>query len=807
MIRSLTLFLSLAIAAFHARANCIPSWTEVRSSQMPHGMKSVADLNEDGRADVVSVMVSTISIALMDADTGTFAETTQISSSGLLTSVAVFDANDDDHVDLILANESPKSIVVLPGNGDGTFGSAIVSSLTTVPGTIVAGDFNGDGNLDVAGFTIFKPVLGVWLSDGAGHFAQAAMQAHSASTIAVADFDGDGHTDVLADGGFTLPLSLFRGDGSGALAAAVAVPFDRNSSVLAGADVDGDDDVDIVAGSPTAFTISILRNNGDGTFAEPVHHSTLPSPEANGGVYFLATGDVSGDDRPEIFSVLPSEDKLVMLVNEGDGTFADAQFKTLGLPNQTNSVFLHDLTGDTRKDLVLGNTSGLIALLPNDCLDSVTITATATALVSAGDTVTVKVTLEPERNQPPATGTISIHEGDVLLTSGTPDELAAGIEVAGLGVGTHTLRAEYSGDLRYASATTTVETRVTDEVTTVTVLVDRTELPFDELLTISVIAPEGVTEIYIDDVFRGGAPLSINYLELGTRQIRARYRGTSEHPRANSAPVAVTVVKAQPTLEVPNNSVSRLGNTQLWVGTMRNGNPTGGLIELYEGTTFLTSVVSLVHVNLPLGRHVITARYEGSDMYLPAEATFVHTVVENAPVGIDVTVVGGQLVATWLGNGTTYSLERRVNGLWTTVLEHTAAKSWTLPNPQLGIVYVYRVVAYDEQLAPIGTSNADLAMLANFKDETLLAGTTLVKAVHVTELVSAINYVRGAAQLAPVSLTNAAAGKPIVAQHLTQLRTALNEARTTLGAFPLTFAELGTTMRTSHIQQLRDGVR
>jgi Putative Ig domain len=125
-------------------------------------------------------------------------------------------------------------------------------------------------------------------------------------------------------------------------------------------------------------------------------------------------------------------------------------------------------------------------------------------------------------------------------------------------------------------------------------------------------------------------------------------------------------------------------------------------------------------------------------------------------------------------------------------------------NAAPGTVYVYRVRAVPAAGAPSADSIADVATTVSFTDDPDVAGATVIRAVHMTELRSAVNLVRAAAGLAPFSFSDAqlAAGMTIKGAYVRELRTALDAARAALplpavtwppivdGSSPITAADL-----------------
>ena len=71
---------------------------------------------------------------------------------------SIGDLNSDGKLDLLVANthgnypsgSTPTTVTILPGNGNGTFGTAITVNAPLTPFSVAMADFNGDGKLDFA---------------------------------------------------------------------------------------------------------------------------------------------------------------------------------------------------------------------------------------------------------------------------------------------------------------------------------------------------------------------------------------------------------------------------------------------------------------------------------------------------------------------------------------------------------------------------------------------------------------------------------------------------------------------------------
>ena len=149
---------------------------------------------------------------------GTFqtAKTILLAGGSVPLSAVSGDFNGDGKPDLIVAfsptdNTQPGGIAVLLGKGDGTFQTPVT---ITLPGPIIqqavgsassaalaAGDFNGDGKLDVVttiqGATSNQAA--VLLGNGNGTFQAPILTNTNTSPpmIAITDLNGDGKPDLL----------------------------------------------------------------------------------------------------------------------------------------------------------------------------------------------------------------------------------------------------------------------------------------------------------------------------------------------------------------------------------------------------------------------------------------------------------------------------------------------------------------------------------------------------------------------------------------------------------------------------------
>lgn len=186
------------------------------------------------------------------------------------------------------------------------------------------------------------------------------------------------------------------------------------------------------------------------------------------------------------------------------------------------------------------------------------------------------------------------------------------------------------------------------------------------------------------------------------------------------------------------------------------------------------------------------------------------------PTGLTATATSATSVnLSWnaAAGATQYEIVRATTpGAWATIAT-IASTNYSDGSATAGATFVYKVRAIDSSSRLSSFSIPDAATTLFFTDDPLVAGVTLIRAVHLAELRDAVNLMRAAAGLAATAFSDPvlSSATPVRAIHLQELRAALAQARTTLGVPPITFTDpivtAGvSTVRTVHIGELRGGV-
>ncbi len=322
-------------------------------------MLAAGDFNKDGNPDLVAVCgVQPTVWFLPGLGTGQFG--TPVSTTlpqptvegwidGYFNNFAVADFNGDGALDLVLVTgilqqNAALELDLVPGNGDGTFGTPSPILQNYLGGAVVTADFDGDGKPDLAidqgeGST---PSLAILRGDGKGSFQTIATYPTPGSlligSLAVADLNRDGKPDLIVAAGFlsadgtseSTVLTVFIGNGDCTFKAGFSTNESGSSAGMAVADFLGTGTPDLVeehvqpgdSGLPIGgITMTIRAGNGDGTFQNPVMLS-MPSGLAPWW-FHMAAGDWNGDGLTDLaFTVTPSS--AVFIAGDTSGSIAQA---------------------------------------------------------------------------------------------------------------------------------------------------------------------------------------------------------------------------------------------------------------------------------------------------------------------------------------------------------------------------------------------------------------------------------------------------------------------------------------------------
>ena len=232
-------------------------------------------------------------------------------------------------------------------------------SLGDRPDILLTGDFDSDGDLDIAAAEFgSQEEVHILLNDGQGNFPYQTQTCFGpifdVSDVEVADLDGDGHLDFAVASEFTsinyVEVSFWLNDGNAGfsrqgeiLVQSDSVDFSPNITI---ADFDNNSIVDIAlkaGGVTTNSDIYVFFGNNNGvSFDEPPEKLRMFTRAQ------IYSADVNNDSVPDILATSTSQSRLCVFLSNGDRTFQEfEQFF-----NWDRIEAIADFNGDSNIDLL-----------------------------------------------------------------------------------------------------------------------------------------------------------------------------------------------------------------------------------------------------------------------------------------------------------------------------------------------------------------------------------------------------------------------------------------------------------------------
>jgi Big-like domain-containing protein/VCBS repeat protein len=496
----------------------------------------VVDVNRDSKLDLLIANGACkpnnnyggcVGVLLGNGD-GTFQPVvTYDSGGGETSSVAVADVNGDGKLDLLVTNWfclSPNAVVVLLGNGDGTFQAAVsYGSGGETAWSIAVADVNGDGKPDLlvanqcAGntpcTTDAKGFVGVLLNNGDGTF-QPALPYYSGGVYAVflvaTDINGDGRPDIVV---------VNRGRSNGGRSVGILLNNTQASSPTTTTLVSSLNPS--VVGQAVTFTARVSSSAG-----APPNGETITFKN---GSAVLGTGMLSSGMASLTTSSLAAGIYTITASYPGDANFAAST--SPGLRQVVNSTTKSPTT-----------TTFVSSLNPSIYGQKIMFTATVTTTGSLPPTGTVYFTWS---------------DGFRVFNIGAATVNSSGIATlirSNLNADPYPLKATYHGDTNNLASTSPILNQTVLQTTSAAALTSSVNpstvgqaITFTAKITSPTVTPSGPVTFKTGTTVLGTAQLSsgkaiftTSTLPAGSTVVKATYNGNS-NIKGSSASITQTV--------------------------------------------------------------------------------------------------------------------------------------------------------------------------------------------------------------------------------------------------------------------------
>ena len=269
------------------------------------------------------------------------------------------DFNNDQNVDIVVANLNTGYIGILFGNGDGTFKDIVLYDMdrNTASYSIAVADFNNDGDMDVVFTDNAAAEIGVFLRNGyqsfGGYTSIPYANNSKPSSVTVGHLNNDTYLDIIITNFGNDSVGILHGHGDGTFAGATMYSTAdalQPSSVALG-DFNHDTFLDVVVANSQSNTIGILLATQDGSF----HNVTAFSTGLASNPVSVIAGDFNYDGNLDIVVANAGTNNVALMIGNGNGSFAAPIFYPMNYDSRPNWVVFGDFNNDRWVDIAVAN--------------------------------------------------------------------------------------------------------------------------------------------------------------------------------------------------------------------------------------------------------------------------------------------------------------------------------------------------------------------------------------------------------------------------------------------------------------------
>jgi FG-GAP-like repeat len=308
--------------------------------------------------NITSILLSLLGCALCATFTSTALANHRSGDFPLPEIMTGGDFNKDGNLDLAVNLSGFDNFAVLNGDGLGNFTLKRHIQLDTLSKSVTSGDVDGDGNIDVVGITQWGYNIKVYLGDGLGGFQLSNTMNGDGepNRVQLVDLNKDGKLDIVANAPAEGKLLIYLSLGGGAFTNdPIELEKYANLVAIRTADFNNDTNVDIAVayfenGTASGSHVQIFLGDGTGNFT--VGQNFVINPQCNN----VRVDDLNKDGKLDLVLAGAGAENdagvfLSTYLGDGAGNFTLKQALDLGNGSIKGEIALADFNGDGKNDV------------------------------------------------------------------------------------------------------------------------------------------------------------------------------------------------------------------------------------------------------------------------------------------------------------------------------------------------------------------------------------------------------------------------------------------------------------------------